>query len=277
MKNIYFLPILIILFIGCTANPSQDTQWIAKEHYDRVIWADDGSEEVAIVNVKYEETVGGASNTPEKRNFKHQIITQKIDGSNKKVITDWRDHQNGSFYYMKQYGYFVIESLLDNGSRRFDKIDRNGNEILVIETPDGEHTPCAHATPITQDVIPSPDGALLAYIYSLDCDQITVEFLYANNLTTIDSQTLYDVKEPLNALWHPYNFILLTNNSLTNAWQVAVQFPPAPVSPPNCFKPITTSSPMSFDGRLVYLNESNEILTKFIGKEETFGCQSQVE
>lgn len=275
MKNLYLSLVLFVLITGCTSDAIQSKQWVAKEQYDKVVWADDGSEDIAIINANYEEVVGSALTTPERRQVKHQIITQRLDGTNQTEITDWRDNQEGAFYYMKQYGYFVIESLLENGARRFDKIDLNGNEILIIETPDREHTPCADEQPIEPDVIPSPDGALLAHVYSQDCGQVTVEFLYANNLTTIDSQTLYDVVEPLHALWHPYNYILLTNNDLTHAWQVAVQFAPTPVTPPNCFTPKTTSSDMSFDGRLVYVDENNKIMTKHVGQEEAFGCQSQ--
>ncbi|EDN66037.1 hypothetical protein BGP_4651 [Beggiatoa sp. PS] len=84
----------------------------------------------------------------------------------------------------------VAESLLENGARRFDKISLNGDEILIIETPDNENQPCQEKGKTTSSntplfaqvhhtVIPSPNGEQLAHLYSPECKKVTVEFLHA--------------------------------------------------------------------------------------------------
>ena len=211
----YLLMVVFIILAGCSQQPpkkptpSQETATTAQktessspqnrpeeDNKDQsqanqkniVVWADDGSElAVVIQNQSGDQT----DLTPSQ----HQIWVQNQDGSERRAITDWRNYQAKQIFYMKQAGYFVVESLLEKGARRFDKIDLDGNEILIIETPDREHQPCQQSLvpnslplQVEQTVIPSPDGQRLGHIYSPECGKVTVEFLYANSLNIFDQQ-----------------------------------------------------------------------------------------
>jgi hypothetical protein len=259
------------------ATPSQD--WKKVEQPQQAVWADDGSE-VATTLLIYEEKSSAGKNAPtEKRNVKHQLFVQKADGTDRRAITGVREYKSGTLYHMKQAEYFVLESLLDNGARRFDKISPKGNEILIMEIPESSRLPTCPAKKgsktieplqIAQTVIPSPDGKLLANIYSPECGQVTVEFLYANNLNFIDSKMLA-ISEPVNALWHPEGYILLVNNGIKQAWQVTIQGQPTSTTPPRCISPVTTSSNISASGEMIYFKDK-ALATQKVTRENVFGC-----
>lgn len=304
MKTFLFWLIFIpLIFMGCSTTPtksdiksdaksdkSHDTaktsdaatssqDWKKVEQPQQAVWADDGSE-VATTLLIYEEKSSAGKNAPiEKRNVKHQLFVQKADGTDRRAITGVREYKSGTLYYMKQSEYFVLESLLDNGARRFDKISPKGNEILIMEIPESSRLPTCPAKKgsktteplqIAQTVIPSPDGKLLANIYSPECGQVTVEFLYANNLNFIDSKMLA-ISEPVNALWHPEGYILLVNNGMKQAWQVTIQGQPTSTTPPRCISPVTTSSNISASGEMIYFKDK-ALATQKVTRENVFGC-----
>jgi hypothetical protein len=258
--------------------------WTVTQQNDKVVWADDGSD-VAIANLRFEEKSAGLfSDTTDKRHFQHQILVQNLDGSEQRTITGWRDYQNGQFFYMKQMDYLVVESLLENGARRFDKIAKNGNEILIIETPDKKNQPCQvlkktsssdekplPAAQVHHTVIPSPNGQQLAHIYSPECRKVTIEFLHANNLNLFDTQTM-DIDEPMNVTWHPDGYIVFVNSAENKAWKVNPLEPPTPVLPPKCLFPVTTSSNISLDGKKVYF-KGDKLAIQDVGRRKAFGCQ----
>lgn len=295
---LYLLIVIFIILVGCShqlpkpAKPEEHNQTGTKteqetesspskpqpkdrqDHQEEniVVWADDGSKlAMAIQNQSSDNT---DLSLPQ-----HQIWVQNPDGSERRAITDWRNYQAKQIFYMKQAGYFVVESLLEKGARRFDKITANGNEILIIETPDSEHQPCqssptpAQALPlqVEQTVIPSPDGQRLAHIYSPECGKVTVEFLYANSLNIFDNQTM-TIDEAMRATWHREGYIILTNYNNDKAWKVTPSAPPLPILPPKCWSPVTTSSDISSEGQKVYL-EGDTLVTEEVGRDKAFGCQ----
>lgn len=303
MKTLYISLILIpFLLFGCSRAPTKSesekpgeqpksinattTQvadnkagWQKVEQPQQVVWADDGSE-VATVTLMYEEKPGEGKNATEKRNFKHQLFVQKSNGTDRRAVTGVREQKSGTLYYMKQAEYFVLESLLPNGARQFDKISPKGTEILIMEIPETSRLPTCPAKqgsktpeplPIAHTVIPSPDGKLLASIYSPECGQVSIEFLYANNLNFIDSK-LVTVNEPVDALWHPEGYILLVSHGLKHAWQVTIQGQPTTTTPPRCISPVTTSSSISASGEMIYFKDKT-LATQKVTKENTFGCQ----
>lgn len=239
--------------IGCAGNMTKLSQ------SKKIVWADDGSEVAIIVSHP-------------KKNL-HKISVQDPKTNKQRDITEWREYKSNQIFYMKQAGYFIVESSLENGARRFDKIDENGNEILIIETPDNKNQPCKkdikESAQIHHTVIPSPNGLQLAHIYSPECGTVTIEFLYANNLNIFDTQTM-DIDEPMRAKWHPDNYIILVNYNNDKAWKVKPAELPSPVFPPQCFYPVTTSSDVSLDGEKV-LFDGNKLITKQEGTK--FGCQ----
>ncbi|MBE9561243.1 MAG: hypothetical protein IMF12_00085 [Proteobacteria bacterium] len=249
MRIILYL--IIISLIGCTSNTTKLSQ------SKSIVWADDNSEIAVVIS------------HPEKD--LHKISVQDIKTDEKRDITEWRDYKSGKIFYMKQAGYFIVESLLENGARRFDKIEENGNEILIIETPDDENQPCSKnkIEQVHHTVIPSPNGLQLAHVYSPECGTITIEFLYANNLNVFDTQTM-NIDEPMRIKWHPDNYIILVNHNNDKAWKVTPLTLTSPILPPKCFEPVTTSSNVSSDGRQV-LFDGDKLITKSTGTK--FGCQ----
>ncbi|MDM8568294.1 hypothetical protein QUF50_02010 [Thiotrichales bacterium HSG1] len=249
MKIIQYL--LIILLAGCVGNISKPSQG------KNVVWADDNSETAII--------------TSHPKKDLHKISVQNIKTGEQRDITEWRDYKSGKIFYMKQAGYFIVESILKNGARRFDKIAESGNEILIIETPDNKNQPCTkkETAQVRHTVIPSPNGSQLAHVYSPECGMVTIEFLYANNLNVFDTQTM-NIDEPMRIKWHSDGYIILVNYNNDKAWKVTPVALPLPISPPQCFEPVTTSSDISSDGEQV-LFDGDKLITKQVGIK--FGCQ----
>ncbi len=275
-KQITVPLLMLLLLAGCSNMLFQS--WTVTQRNDKVVWADDDSQ-VAVAILSFEEKADSLfSETTNKRHFKHKVVVQNLNSSEQHPITEWREHQSGQLFFMKQAGYFIVESLLTNGARRFDKITENGNEILIIETPDSEHRPCqdsdsAKSLParVHNTVIPSPDGSRLAHIYSHQCGKVTVEFLYANSLNLFDSQIM-DVDEPMSAMWHVDGYIILTTIKKDKAWKVTPLAPQLPIALPKCISPITTSSEVSSEGQMAFF-DGDKIATKNEKKKKAFGCQ----
>jgi len=265
---------MVAFITACTANIAPQ-EWQAVQQSNKIVWADDGSE-VVYAELHYEEAESGFFNkTIERDRFKHRLYTQAADGSNRQNVTQLRAGRNGALFYMKQMGYFVAESFLDNGAKQFYKILPNGNEILIMEVPPDAQNPCGmeaqSAAQVYNIVIPSPNGQVLAHVYSPECQQATVEFLYANNLNIIDSQTI-DIDEPMSALWHPDGYLILTNADNNKAWRVGVQESIMLTEAPACVAPMTTSSNISMDGVMVYFAEDGTLATQTVGIHQAFGC-----
>jgi hypothetical protein len=262
----------VSLLSGCTGSVVKDS--IPVQPTNKVVWADDASE-VAVVTFKFDNR-SGSSKEGATSPVRHQISVQNLDGSQRRSITQWRNYRVGQFFYMRQAGYLVVESLLENGAQRFDKIEPNGNEIMILETNGqidcSESKSTGAKTSVRHRVIPSPNGLQLAHIYSPECGKVAIEFFHANNLGWIDTQVL-DIDEPLKATWHPQGYVILANNKRNKAWKITASAPPEPTTPPNCLSPVTTSSDISLDGKKVTF-ESEQLVTKPVGRDKAFGCQS---
>lgn len=269
----FYTVLLMTFMLTACSNPILD--WTPRQQNDKVVWASDDSE-VALTLLSYEEKSGGLlSGTTDKRNFKHQLVIQKPDGSGRRTITDWLDYQSGDLFYMKPAGYLVVETLLDNDRRRFDKVELDGNWVPIVEErqpyrpcPTSANTPQAQ---VEHRIIPSPDGQQLIEVYSPECGKVTVEFLYSNNLSFIDSQT-FNIDEPMTAMWHSEGYVMLVSNDQDKAWKFAAHSPPVPIPLPRCLSSVTTSSDISSDGKLVFF-EGDKLATKPVGAEKSFGCQ----
>ncbi|MEN9848396.1 MAG: hypothetical protein RL368_1136 [Pseudomonadota bacterium] len=236
------------------------------ERKGQVVWAEDASElAYAVITEEKQTTPEGE----EKLNIRHQLFVQNPDGSQKREVSRARDHQSGALYYMKQAGYLVVESVLSTGARRFDRVLMNGNEILIIETSEKPHQACPNVS-LPHTVIPSPDGRVLASIYSSDCGQISVEFMYANNLSMIDAQTL-DITQGVIPVWHPEGYLILVTQDGSTAWKVVIKEAAKKITAPLCKSPATSSSHIAADGRMASFEE--EILQiKEGSKQAAFGC-----
>ena len=282
MKVLVVCFALPFLLLACTPVKENEhvEKWHTIEEKNQVVWADDNFE-VAIVVLKYEQGTT-ASGEVIKRHFKHRILAQQIEDSHPKPLTDWRDFQVGNVYYMRRNNYLLIESILENEARRFDKIilDDNNKEIPIFEAK-SEYLPCGstdpeNAKPLAQvhhTLLPSPDGQQLAQIFSLECGKVTVQFEHAKTLQYIDSVTL-SIDQPFSPTWHSEGYLILAGYDGKTAWKINTQGQPTLTEYPHCLFPPTTSSPVSLEGKLVYFNEGKtDLLTREVSKDQVFGCQ----
>jgi hypothetical protein len=267
--RVWKVEILLALSVlaGCSGQATKEaTKDGITERKGQVVWAEDGSElAYAVITEEKQTTPEGE----EKLSTHHQLFVQNPDGSQKREVSRARDNVSGALYYMKQAGYLVVESVLNTGARRFDRVLMNGNEILIIETSEKPHQACPNVS-LPHAVIPSPDGRVLASIYSPECGQVTVEFMYANNLSMIDAQTL-DIAQGVTPLWHPESYLILVAQDGSAAWKIVMKEAAKKIAAPACKSPATSSSNIALDGRVVSFEEEN-LQIKEGSKQAAFGC-----
>jgi len=281
MNNQKFLvfPFLALLILsGCGGVTTKETDWTAVEKNELVVWSDDSSE-LAIVVSNHEERYHEGQ--LEKRRIKHQIFAQHLDGSHRRAISELRDHQVKSLYYMKQAGYLIVELITDEGLRRFDRMALNGDSMPIFEETQAEaYRPCQSngmdensnsLAQVEHSLIPSPNGSQLAHIYSLACGKVTVQFEHALTSDYIDSQTI-DINQAVTPMWYPEGYIILAGNDGSTALKVAVQETTQLTRYPHCISPQTISSDVSLQGQKVYF-EDGKLVTEIVGIEKSFGCQ----
>jgi len=271
-----FLATLILS--GCGSMTTKETDWTTVEKNEIVVWADDSSELATVVSNHEERYYEGEL---EKRNLKHQIFAQRLDGSHRRAISELRDHRVKSLYYMKQAGYLIIEVITDEGLRRFDRMALNGDSMPIFkETQIEAYRPCQstgteeneNSLPqVEHSVIPSPNGSQLAHIYSLECGKVTIQFEHALSSDYIDSQTI-EINQAVTPMWYPEGYIILAGKDGSTALKVAIQEPAQLIRYPHCVAPQTISSDVSLQGQQVYF-EDGELVTKIVGIEKSFGCQ----
>ena len=258
---------LLLSACGSQQTVKAPLEWTPVQRDVVAAWANDGSD-VAILMESYEEKLGENQNI-EQRNVTHQVIVQNPDASARRAITEPRDAYASSVYYMKTAGYFLVESRLVNGGRRFDKVTLDGNEILLMEIPGPK--PCGANIAIDDQFIPSPDGQQIAHVHSLECGVVTVSFLDAATLGYIDSKSQM-IRKPVQASWHPDGHLLIVDNENSIAWAIEPQegFRPHPL--PSCLKPVTSSGVVSSNGQKLELSDSLLTITT-AAPTEIFGCQ----
>jgi len=275
MNNNTFLPltVLSLLILSGCSGMVKDSDWTAVEKSEIVVWADDSSE-IAVVVSQHEERYQGGE--LEKRNAKHQIFAQHLDGSHRRAISELRDHQVKSLYFMKLAGYLIVEVILDTGLRRFDRMALNGHSVPIFEEKQADaYNPCQsdgqNVAQVEHSMIPSPNGTQLAHIYSSECGKATVEFQHALTSDYIDSQTV-EIHQAVAPMWYPEGYIILASLDGSTAWKVAVQDVSQLTNYPHCTEPKTTSSDVSLQGQKVYF-EDDKVVTEIVGIQKAFGCQ----
>jgi hypothetical protein len=225
------------------------------------VWADDGSEIAFIVNA----TEAGP--------VRHQVFLQNPDGSNHRIVGAVRPYQATGLYYMKRGGYLVAQAAPEDGGIQFDKIALSGKEITIFEsnTPDSKLCPGSNGALARHSMIPSPNGELLAHVYSQECGSATIEFLQAKNLEMLDDAYTVMIDRPAWATWHPDGHLILAlEGGKPQAWKVSPQQAPAETAYPRCRHPVTTSSATGTDGRVVTMNGSTATIES---GGSSFGCQ----
>jgi hypothetical protein len=259
-----FLTVLLLTALGGCASVAEHSDSSSRSP---VVWADDDSE-FAIALEDQQESGKSAGSSP----YRHRIIVQETDGKGRKSVTTTRPYRVGALYYMKRAGYLIVESLLDDGHVKIDRIAlQGGGEIPIIETK-GPLNPCeGEKAFIPTQVLPAPDGSRLAFAYSPVCGEVVIEFLDGRTLIAEDSLTI-----PLTGTaaltWHPDGYLLLAQNSEARAWRLQPGMAVAEAPYPPCLTPPTSSSAIATDGREAWLD--GEVAKAREGaRERAFGCQ----
>jgi hypothetical protein len=206
--------------------------------------ANDGSD-VAVVMQNYEINQAAETNPGDilatSRNFEHQIFVQTHDGSQRRAITKKRPYKDelGTFHYLKTAGYILLGSMLSNrkSTIKYEKIDLTTGQANLIRNHSDISQPllCKGMSPqsfVVENVLPSPDGTLIAYFYSPTCFKVVVEFLEAKTLMLLDTQHI-EIKGINEAIW-PANENLIvystTETAGNNAWKLSPKTTPLPTS-----------------------------------------------
>ncbi len=206
--------------------------------------ANDGSD-VAVVMQNYEINQVAEKNPGDilavSRNFEHQIFVQNHDGSQRRAITKKRPYKDelGTFHYLNTAGYILLGSMLSDkkSTVKYEKIDLTTGQANLVRHHSDISQPllCKGISPqsfVVENVLPSPDGTLIAYFYSPTCFKVVVEFLKAKTLTLLDTQHV-DVKGVNEAIW-PSNENLIvystTETAGNNAWKLSPKTTPLPTS-----------------------------------------------
>lgn len=228
---------------------------------EQAVWSDDGTEIALALPAKVEDGEG------------HQLFLQTPGTDERRPLGQARPYPASGLYYMRQAGYLIVESRTPDGGLKFDRLWLNGEEAPVIETLGNdlcENQPVDAV--IRPAVIPSPDGQVLAQVYSQDCGSATVDFLNARDLLALDGQTI-QISKPAWTTWHPGGYLVIAEEA-GNAWQVNVNSPPQPTAYPKCAYPASTSSAISADGRMLSLaGNTLDIQNLDAASSRAFGCQ----
>lgn len=265
--------LLAVLLSACATLPEGETSQSdgegaiasagAAKQNSAIVWSDDGKALALAVSV---------NDPTDPKRQQHQIVVQHIDGSDRKTISQVRKGTTDRLYYMKSAGYVVTRHRSPEGLIRADKIDTKGKEITIIELRRAAKTLCPNGegVSIEAEVIPSPDGDLLALVYSQDCNEVTVEFIKAKDLQALDGFNL-PLEDPVKATWHSGGYLVLANTNGKQAWRVAPKQAPKGTAYPKCLFPTTTSSAIARDGQSVRLEQGQVQLQP--PQQAGFPCQ----
>jgi hypothetical protein len=245
---------ILLILQGCTMGVRESSTATS------AVWANDGSA-VAFV-------------LPEKS--KYQIYIQIPDNlQSRQPIGDVRDLPIKNLFFIKGLDYLIVETTLPEGGSRFDKLSLNGKEITILETKMPAAKLCndkpTNPPVVEQNIIPSPDGRILANVGSQSCGEVTVSFLQAIDLITVGSHNI-DITQSASATWRNDGFFVLASKDGKTAWQMLANQAPMSTTYPKCLKPVTSSSSIASDGRQAFVSENN-ISVEFADKSTAFGCQ----
>ncbi|MEY3218711.1 MAG: hypothetical protein RIT27_68 [Pseudomonadota bacterium] len=207
---------------------------------------------------------------------KYQIYIQIPDNlQSRQPIGDARDLPVKNLFFVKSHDYLVVESTLPSGGSKFDKLSLNGKEITILETKMPAKQLCKDNPPnppvVAQNIIPSPDGRILASVGSQGCGEVSIDFLQAQDLMTVGNYNL-EINQSASATWRNDGFLVLAGNDGKTAWQVLANQAPMSTNYPKCLTPVTTSSTIAADGRRALVSAEN-ISVEFGDKSTAFGCQ----
>lgn len=213
----------------------------------------------------------------EKRHFGYRLFLVKPDGTKRRALSIPLPNQLDNLYYMKKAGYLLAESYVEmTGAKQVYKIDLQGNSVLIpniAPLPDDNCTEDDNGfVTLSPQVIPAPNGQLLAHAYRADCRKVTVVFYTTETLAVLDQQTLELSGGTYDVTWRKDGAFVVAKTDRTEAWQVVPKQKPTTTTAPACFRPATRSSEVSSTGQWVKIN-ANDVYVTEIGVGTPFGCQ----
>ncbi len=271
----YFLLFAVGLLSACSLTTYS---WQPISYDSHVVWADDNSE-LAVGTSFFEQRqrLQPLFGETEKRHFSYRVFLVKSDGTKRHAISTVLPNQLEHLYYMKKAGYLLAESYVEmTGAKQVHKIDLQGNAILIPNIAPLPDDNCAEEdngnVTLLPQVIPSPNGQLLAHAYRADCQKVTVVFYAADTLATVDQQTLALSGGNYDMTWRKDGVLLVAKTDHSEAWQLSPKQKPTTTTAPACFRPATRSSEVSSTGQWVKV-EANDVFVTDIGVAVPFGCQ----
>jgi hypothetical protein len=251
MRHTSYTPLIIVVLalvgpIGC---------WNETEMIDRAVWSDDDTGQ-AYVRLLFEEgpKVNPLSMTHPRRNFRHQLFIQNVDGSERQAVTNVQEFQTGAnFYYMRQAGYLIIDVFEAEDEIRYDLVRLPAGDATTIATHSASGRACE-----SFEVIPSYRGQIIAIVErTADSDadrrcptgEVIVTFIDAASLSDI-AKYRWQVTDMVQTGWTDADELIVSAPD-DGVWLVTPDTGPTPADPATCVYPRTTSGSMSADGVVI--------------------------
>ncbi len=238
--------------LGCAddpATPDADADAVA-------VWADD-DERIAL---GFDWARGGLS---------HEIWLADGEGHLDRRLVGPRPGSIRELYFMRSAGYLLVSGtiMVDGRDDGFvDRIDLDGSATRLFDDTGG-----------TVSFVPSPDGSAIARVRLDDCDELRSEGRgrCVLDVDLLDPATGEPVRAPLHLLFgpmegveqvfpdwvfHPSGQLLVSDGNLTYAIGPDGELAGEPAVAPDCFRPRTTSSDISREGRTALWDRFDERL-----------------
>jgi hypothetical protein len=257
------------------------------------VWSDDGAAYGILVRT-YETRPGLIW---ELQDYKSSGVMLEDPATHRRTAIgqEWEDiASDGRLYFMRRQGYFLYASREIDRGDFFREVRMDGTEQDVPGSVPLSRPDCP-----SLDVVPSPDGRILAEVTSTrpDCLTSTVSLHTVVDVAFFDARTLEPdgvksrVELPIlpHTTWTPAGDFIVVAETWTHCqhesascvptqcletWRIAPTSGAEPVDPPGCTEPPTTSSAISADGVALEVDADNSVRTSEFSTKTAFGCQT---
>jgi hypothetical protein len=224
----------LVTWAGCLSPATQ---------LDQAVWSDDDSE-LLLIELLFDEgwAPPGEGTTP-KENFRHQLYIADADGSDRRVLGEEQEAQNGGQPYLMSAAGYVLWSVVagDEGKEAFRWMSLDDGTTRALD-------------PLTADVefgfaVPSPSGAHIALVSSSGG---YVEMLDGTTLEVVADASPEALSGNVDWTWTPDGSFVVTDRN--RAFAVDTSGVVTEVEVPYCTYPKTTSSRISAEGVMVFVD-----------------------
>ncbi len=234
--------------------------WKQQTAVTALVFADD-DERILIASTSH-EIVNSANQTSilsRTRWHGYQLFSTKLDGTNPRVIGQYREGILGESFLMTKAGYALVRETTDSHQRFVQmRLDDNSTHVVL-------EVPWYHRSLPFIRLIPSPDGKVLALcqltkrslpkesggVIPRKIAEVQVMFLGAMTLKITNKTTTIlfaNSASDLNAKWRPDHTLLLTCFAEREARVVTLKGKTRPIIWPDWFGGASTTS-SKWDGQ----------------------------